>query len=118
MSKTGKVERLELYKDRDTQLLLAKFLNGEIKELEPVYNPKQGYSYPKVEAIVGDSSRAEAFLNKLHETRILERRIYDKILYCPKCGSASISVRHCCPHCKSLDIKKSCLIEHVKCGYM
>jgi hypothetical protein len=118
MSKTGKVERLELYRDRDTQLLLAKFLNGEIKELEPVYNPKQGYSYPKVEAIVGDSSHAEAFLNKLHETRILERRIYDKILYCPKCGSASISVRHCCPHCKSLDIKKSCLIEHVKCGYM
>jgi hypothetical protein len=118
MLKTGKVERLELYKDHDTQVFLSKFLSGEISELEPVYDPKLGYRYPSVEAIIGDAARTENFLNKLVETEILERKLYDKIVYCPKCSSANISIRYCCPYCKSFNIQKSSLIEHVKCGYM
>jgi hypothetical protein len=118
MSKAGKAERLELYKDRDTQAFLGKFLSGEIKQLDPVFTPNVGYSYPAAEAIVGDPLRAEAFLNKLCEAGILQRRIFDKLLYCPKCSSTNISVRYYCPHCKSFDIQKSSLIEHVKCGYM
>jgi hypothetical protein len=118
MLKTDKVQRLELYKDHNTQVLLNKFLSGEISELEPVYDPKLGYRYPAVEAIVGDASSAEAFLNRLHVAGILERRLYDKIIYCSKCGSANISIHYCCPYCKSFDVKRSALIEHVKCGYM
>ena len=117
MLKTEKVERLELYKDRNTQVFLSKFLNGEITELEPVYDPKVGYSYPIVQAIVGDSN-VEAFLERLYEAGILERRLYDKIIYCPKCKSANVSIHYCCPYCKSLEIQRSALIEHVKCGYM
>ena len=97
MLKTSKKERLELYKDRNTQVLLNKFISGEIGELEPVYDSKLGYRYPVVEAIVGDASEAEAFLNRLYEAGILERRLYDKIIYCPECGSANISIRYCCP---------------------
>jgi transcription elongation factor Elf1 len=118
MSKTSKAERLELYKDRDTQALLSKFLNDEIRELQPTFSSSLTYSYPLVEAIVGDASRAEAFLHKLYEAGILERKIYDKVIYCPKCSSPNVSVRHYCPHCKSFDIQKGSLIEHVKCGYM
>jgi len=118
MSKNSKAERLELYKDHDTQVLVSKFLNDEIKELQPVFSRDLGYNYPIVETIVGDPSGAEAFLNKLCEAGILERKIYDKAIYCPKCGSTNISVRYYCPHCKSFDIQKSMLIEHVKCGYM
>jgi hypothetical protein len=118
MSRTDKAQRLDLYKDHDTQALLSRFLNDEIKELLPVYTPEQGYAYSLVEAIVGDPSRAETLLNRLYQAGILERRIYDEILHCPKCGSARISVRYFCPHCKSFNIHKSSLIEHVKCGYM
>jgi transcription elongation factor Elf1 len=118
MLKSNKMERLELYKDRNTQVLLNKFLSDEIRELEPVYDPKLGYRYPTVEAIVGDASAADAFLNRLHAAGILERKLYDKIIYCPKCGSANVSVRYCCPYCKSFGIRRSALIEHVKCGYM
>jgi hypothetical protein len=118
MLKTGKLERAEIYKDRDTQVFLSKFLSGEIGELVPVCDPKLGYRYPIVEAIVGEASSADAFLNRLYEAGVLERKLYDKIIYCPKCSSASISVRYCCPFCKSYDIQKSSLIEHVKCGYM
>jgi hypothetical protein len=118
MSKNSKAERLELYKDHDTQVLVGKFLNNEIRELQPVFSRDLGYNYPIVETLVGDPPGAEAFLNKLCEAGILERKIYDKAIYCPKCGSTNISVRYYCPHCKSFDIQKSMLIEHVKCGYM
>jgi len=118
MLKTSKMKQTELYKDRNTQVFLSRFLSGEISELEPVYDPKLGYRYPIVEAIIGDALDAEDFLIKLYEAGILERRLYNKIIYCPKCGSANVSVHYCCPYCKSFNIQKSSLIEHVKCGYM
>lgn len=118
MSKADKKWRLELYKDRSTQALLSKFLGGEISALDPVYDPNIGYRYPMVEAIVGDASDVEPFLNKLHEAGILERKLYDKVIYCPKCNSANVSIHYCCPYCKSVDVQRSALIEHVKCGYM
>jgi len=119
MLKTEKTERFELYKERNTQVFLSKFLSGEIEELEPVYDAKIGYRYPMVEAIVGnDASLVETFLNKLYDAGILKRRLFDKIIYCPKCDSANVSIHYCCPYCKSFDIQRSALIEHVKCGYM
>jgi hypothetical protein len=118
MLKMDKTERLELYKDRNIQVFLNKFLSGEISVLEPVYDPKVGYRYPAVEVIVGDASSAESFLNKLYGAGILDRKLFDKIIYCPKCNSGSTSVHYCCPYCKSYDIQRSALIEHVKCGYM
>lgn len=118
MLKTGKLERLELFKDRYVQVFLGKFLIGEITELKPVFDPKSGYRYAEVEAILGDLLRVEDFLNRLYEAKIIERKLYDKLLYCPNCGSRNISTRYCCPYCKSFNIQKSTLIEHVKCGYM
>jgi hypothetical protein len=112
------MERAELYKERKTQILLSKFLSGEISELEPVYDAKVGYHYPIVEKIVGDDTRVEDFLNKLYEADVLERKLYDKVIFCPKCGMASVSVHYCCPYCKAFHIQRSSLIEHVKCGYM
>ena len=117
MLETNKMKRAELYRDHNTQVFLSKFLSGEISELKPAYDPKICYRYPIVETIIGDST-AEDFLNRLYEAGILERRLYDKIVYCPKCDSVNISVHYCCPYCKSFNIQKSSLIEHVKCGYM
>ncbi len=105
-------------KNSDTRELLNKFLSGEIKTLEPVYDQQTGYHYPTVEAIVGDAAQAEAFLNKLSREGTLEKKLHDKTISCPNCGSANVSFRYCCPFCKSFDIQKSSLIEHVKCGYM
>jgi hypothetical protein len=111
-------ETLELYRNRNIQMLISKFLSGEIKKIEPVYDPKVGYRYPVVEAIIGEASQVEPFLNKLHKAGVLEKKLHDKLLLCPECSSADISTRYCCPFCKSLDIQKSSLVEHVKCGYM
>lgn len=108
----------EVYKDRATQILLSKFLNGEIGELEPAYDPKLGYRYPAVESITGDSSKVEELLKKLYNAEMLKRRLHDKIVSCPKCSSINVSIHYCCPYCRSFDIQRSSLIEHVNCGYM
>jgi len=118
MDKNLKAERSEAYRDHRAQLILSKFLSGEFERLDPVYDPKYGYTYPIVEAIVGDHSEAEAFLNHLYEIGILKREIFDKIISCPKCNSGSISIRYCCPYCKSFNVKKSSLVEHIQCGYI
>ncbi|MBS7607649.1 MAG: hypothetical protein QXQ08_00070 [Candidatus Bathyarchaeia archaeon] len=118
MLKAGKNERLELYKDRNVQVFLGKFLSGEISELKPTFDAKVGYRYPEVEAVLGGTSDVEEFLEKLYLAGILERRLYDKIIYCPNCGSQNVSTHYCCPYCKSFNIRKGSLIEHVKCGYM
>jgi hypothetical protein len=97
---------------------LSKFLSGELKEVEPVYDPKRGYRYDTVETIVRDPLKVEEFLTKLYEAGILTRKLHDEAVFCPRCNSAGISIRYCCPYCKSFNIKKSSLIEHVKCGYM
>ncbi len=89
-----------------------------MNEIEPTYDSELGYRYPIVEEIVGDRSKVEPFLLKLHEAGMLERRLFDKTLRCPKCSSANISVHYCCPYCKSFNINKSSLVEHIKCGYM
>ncbi len=109
---------MELYKERSTQVLLGKFLSGEIRELQPVFDAKFGYRYQAVEAIAGNAADSETLLRRLYEVGILERKLFDKVLVCPKCNSANVSVRYCCPYCKSFDIRKSALMEHVKCGYM
>ena len=41
-------ETLELYRNRNIQMLISKFLSGEIKKIEPVYDPNVGYRYPVV----------------------------------------------------------------------
>jgi hypothetical protein len=118
LQKADKKESAEVIQDHSTQALLNKFLSGEIGTLEPVYDSKTGYRYPMVEAIAGDPSKVEQFLNKLYEEKVLERKLSDKVIFCPKCGSSKVSFRYCCPSCKSFNIHKSSLIEHVKCGYM
>lgn len=118
MPTTSQVERAEVYKDHRSQLILSKFLSGEITRLDPVYDPKYGYRYPIVDAIIGNPADTEKFLNKLYEINVLKRELYDKIIYCPDCQSANVSIRYCCPYCKSFNIHRSSLIEHVQCGYI
>ncbi len=118
MSKASKGQRSEVYKDHRVQILLSKFTSKEISKLEPVYDPIYGYKYPVVEAIVGTPSAAEKILENLFDVGVLKRQLFDKIVYCPFCNSANISIRYSCPHCRAFNIRKSSLIEHVKCGYI
>jgi len=118
MAKASKAERTEAFKDHRAQLVLSKFLSGELTKLDPVYDPAYGYRYPVIESVIGDPKATEEFLTHLYELGILKREIFDKIINCLSCGSVNVSIRYCCPYCKSFNIKKSALIEHIPCGYI
>jgi transcription elongation factor Elf1 len=118
MSQQQKLQRAEIYKDHLVQVLLSNFLSGEITKLEPVYNTDGGYRYPSVEKIVGDPVAVDDFLRQLADAGILERELYDRTIHCPNCSSARISIHYDCPYCKSFNVEKSALIEHVPCGYI
>jgi transcription elongation factor Elf1 len=117
MPQASKKELLNLYKEHNVQLLISKFVSDELGALNPIYDPQHGFGYPAIAEMVGDSSTDE-FLKKLFEGGVLNRKLYDKIIYCPSCNSANVSIHYTCPHCKSFDVKKSALIEHIKCGYI
>jgi len=118
MSKISNTERADLYKDHLVQVFLSKFLSGEIARLDPLLDPSQGYEYPLIDAILGDHTKADDFLAKLTRVGILKKELYDKILHCPHCISPKISIHYTCPHCKSFNVRKSALIEHLQCGYI
>jgi transcription elongation factor Elf1 len=117
MSKVSKNQRVKLYKNHNVQLFISKFVSGELSKLDPVYDCEYGYRYPVVDAIVGPSN-TDKFLEGLFKAGVVKRKLYDKIIYCPFCDSANVSIHYRCPHCKSFDIKKSSLIEHIQCGYI
>lgn len=112
------LERSELYKDHLVQVFLSKFLIGEITKLVPIFDSDQGYKYPLIEAILGNPKKVDEFLRKLNENGILKKELYDKMLHCPNCTSPDISTHYNCPHCGSFNVRKSSLIEHLKCGYI
>jgi transcription elongation factor Elf1 len=118
MLKVSKKELHKLYKDHKVQLLINKFMSDKLGTLNPIYDQKYGFRYPIVEEIVGNPSSTGEFLQQLFEGGVLERKLCDKIVYCPSCSSANVSIHYTCPHCKSFDVKKSALIEHIKCGYI
>lgn len=115
-----KLQRDILYKEREVQMFLEKIITEKIGQIDPVFDVENGcgYRYPDVEAIVNNSFNTGRFLGRLYEAGILERKLYDRIFFCPHCNSPKVSFRYCCPYCGSLDIKKSTLIEHIPCGYI
>ncbi len=118
MSKASKTDRAELYKDHLVQVFLSKFLSGEVAKLDPTFDLEYGYRYSIIEKILGNSEKVDDFLAKLSRVGILKKELYDKILFCPNCNSPKISIHYNCPHCKSFDVSKSALIEHLQCGYI
>jgi transposase-like protein len=81
---------LELFKDKRVQLLLGKFLNGEVDVLNPTLSLKQGYRYPDIEAFIEDRQEVESFLGKLKANGLLESQLFGMLVCCPKCGSYNI----------------------------
>jgi hypothetical protein len=118
MPKASKNELQSIYQDHKVQLLISKFVSAKLEAMNPIFDPKRGVRYPLVEVVIGDDSNPEKFLEKLYERGVLKRKLYDKIIHCPSCSSANVSIHYTCPYCKSFDIIKRALIEHIKCGYI
>ncbi len=110
-------DRLSLYQDPAVQLLLSRFVKGELMELVPSFDLGQTAKYPEVEAVVdGDATAAKELVEKLWDAGILKRKFFEKVLVCPSCLSANVSNDYVCPNCNSIDIERKTLLEHSACG--
>jgi len=110
--------RFRLYANRTVQLLLTGFMGGMVKDLEPNLDSDRKARYPILENI--DESAAgmnpSQTLDELVYAGVLGRKLYERFVCCPKCGSHStVFLRLECPECGSLQLDSSKLIEHLVC---
>lgn len=99
-------------------LLLANYLLTEsTTELLPILENEVSLRYPEAERITGDDApTVSKWLEELVTKKVLEKRFVSKLIMCPKCGSANTPVHYCCPQCRSIEIDKKALFEHLACG--
>ncbi len=116
----AKKMRFALYENRTVQFLLSGFLGDMVKSLLPDFNTDRTVRYAILENIdpAGtDVSNPAGLLDELAYVGILEKRLYERFVRCPKCASHSnVFLRLKCPECGSLDIASGKLAEHLLCG--
>jgi transposase-like protein len=115
---TENSEMLKLYREHDVILLLNRLVSEGTDEIKPVLDPAHGFRYPEVEKLIGGTTTdAVNLIEKLANAGILEKKFFDKIIYCPSCKSANIAYRYVCPICRDAHIDLKALFEHIPCGY-
>ena len=58
------------------------------------------------------------FLENLTQLDILQKNFFDSVSSCPNCESTIITLHNRCPKCKSHNVEKTSLTEHIPCGYI
>jgi len=101
--------------------LIKKINSSKEKMVAPKIDISSGkITYPLLTEINESENNIE-FLEKLSASSsdVLEKTVYEKFLVCPQHPeSLSVNVRLYCPHCKSMNIEKLHLFEHIKCGHI
>ena len=109
-------KRLILFEPK-VQLLANFLLTGSLAEILPTLDVERGVRYTEVERITGDEpATVNTWLEELASNGVLERRFVSKLVLCPQCNSNDAPVNYCCPTCRSIDIDKKALFEHLACG--
>jgi len=87
---TARIHQENTITDSRTQLLMGKFLRGELKAINPILEPRAGLRYPEAEHFVEDKTEAEAYLEHLRDIGVLRRSICGYLVNCNACGSPGI----------------------------
>ena len=116
------LEMKEVYAEAKTQQFLRELLQRKEKtEIIPSYNPTKGFVYESVESIFGEKASAQEttrFLERLSRMGLLRKSFFDSVATCPTCSSSRLTVHTSCVKCKSRQLSKTGLKEHVPCGYI
>jgi predicted RNA-binding Zn-ribbon protein involved in translation (DUF1610 family) len=115
------LERQKFWRDDRTAKLLEAMLQGTIPEVKPEFNPESelGFSFPAVSRFLGiTDEEALAILESLADAGVLERKFFDKFLYCPQCRSVNLRPGYYCPNCSVGEIGRARILEHSLCKYV
>jgi len=115
-------ERKEAYLERSSQNLLRRLIkNGNNAEIIPSYDPNLGFIYKTAQQAFEEEishKKVIAFLERLTRLGILEKRFFDTVSTCPHCESTAMTLHYHCPKCKSHNLVKTNLTEHIPCGFI
>ena len=116
------LERREAYIEPYTRDLLREILgNFDKEEITPRYVHGEGFVYQTTNSASGGSQGiiiSKDLLENLARLDILKKAFYDSVSVCPNCESTTITLHNRCPKCKSHDVEKTSLTEHIPCGYI
>lgn len=99
---------------KDIALFLEDIYLKGISEVMPFITNE--VTYPELALYFGDN--VEGVLDTLQKDGIVRAYVVDRVLKCPDCGTMNIRTRYLCPSCKSFNVEKVSLIEHLMCGYI
>jgi predicted RNA-binding Zn-ribbon protein involved in translation (DUF1610 family) len=116
------LERREAYIEPQTRDLLRKLLqDGDKVEIIPIYTPGIGFEY-RITGTVSNINETDKLsrntLENLAQLGILQKSFYDSVSICPTCQSTMMTLHNRCPNCKSHNVEKTSLTEHILCGYI
>ncbi len=99
--------------------LLDSIVAGNNAEVKPTLDlaSEQGFSYPQMEDLLGMSTyEVMKLLDYLATSDYLEKRCYDKLLFCPHCTSLNLRPILHCLKCDSVNISHGRILEHFSCS--
>lgn len=109
--------RLDFYSENKHALLALRYVLAR-EELSPTFDPVMGYHFPELEMEIGLSAEeTHRLLDSLAELGLLIKHVGKRFPVCPYCNSFRIGLMSVCPKCKTADIVRKQLVEHV-CGYL
>ncbi len=104
-----------VFQSKDPRVHLLARLFVRDRGLEPRRDPnsRETVVYADESSIACVQRHAE----DLVELKLLERQFFDKLITCPRCKSARISVRERCLACRSSDVIEEPIIHHMRCAH-
>lgn len=110
-------------KDNDEyeiELKVIRHLYSRNASLTPLRSAEtlHGYTYPIIQAFLGNGSYQEFILvDFLKNRELVAGSFVDKIHHCPHCYSSYLNFREICYKCGSADLYVEDLIHHFRCAY-
>ncbi len=116
------LERREAYIEPNTRDLLREILECcDNEEIIPKYVSGTGFVYQATNKTLSDPKAKvieKDILENLARLDILKKNFFDSVSACPNCESTTITLHNRCPKCKSHNVAKTNLTEHIPCGYI
>ena len=115
------LERREAYIEPNSRDLLREILDcSDKEEIIPKFVQSEGFVYYAPNNVNGSQEKviSKDLLENLARLDILKRAFYDSVSVCPNCGSTTLTFHDRCPKCKSHNVEKTSLTEHIPCGYI
>ena len=116
------LERREAYIEPISRDLLRTILEcSDKEEIIPKFVQSKGFVYQSLDNVLDGTEEkvlSKDLLENLARLDVLKKAFYDSVSVCPNCGSTTLTLHDRCPKCKSHNVQKTSLTEHIPCGHI